>query len=292
MPSTIPHPIPYQGSKRALAPLILRHMPARCRRFYEPFAGSAAVSLAMAHENRAEAFVVSDVYAPLINLWRAILHGPTVLARAYERLWLQGEIDPAATYLAVRERFNRSPSPSALLYLLARCTKNSVRFNRQGAFNQAADPRRLGTRPETMATNLLATSRLLGWRTHLHALDYEDVITLATPDDAVYLDPPYQGTSHGKDHRYAQSIDLERFVGVLEGLRRRAVPFAVSFDGRTGDKHHGTRLPRELGLERMALRAGRSAQATLLGRAEETVESLYLSPELVGGRGREGRRST
>jgi DNA adenine methylase len=32
---------------------------------------------------------------------------------------------------------------------------------------------------------------------------------------------------------------------------------------------------------RVDLEAGRSTQATLLGRDEITVESLYLSPELV-----------
>lgn len=290
----IPHPIPYQGSKRALAPLILPHLPRRCRRLYEPFAGSAAVSLAMAHANRAEVFVLNDAYAPLIHLWRTMLRGPAVLARAYERLWTQGAADPAASYLAVRERFNRSPSPAALLYLLARCTKNAVRFNKAGHFNQAADPRRLGTRPARMAASLDAAARLLAWRSQLYALDYEDVLSVATSADAVYLDPPYQGTSQGKDHRYIAGLDRDRFVRVLEDLRRRGVPFAVSFDGRTGEKHHGEPLPRDLGLRRIALVAGRSAQATLLGRDEQTVESLYLSPELgggPGGKGRDGRRT-
>jgi DNA adenine methylase len=36
-----------------------------------------------------------------------------------------------------------------------------------------------------------------------------------------------------------------------------------------------------LGLHLVELDAGRSSQATLLGRAEVTVESLYLSPALA-----------
>jgi site-specific DNA-adenine methylase len=44
----IPHPIPYQGSKRNLASEILRFFPANIVRLIEPFAGSAAISIASA----------------------------------------------------------------------------------------------------------------------------------------------------------------------------------------------------------------------------------------------------
>ena len=37
----LPHPIPYQGSKRNLAPDILRYFPEQIDVLYEPFAGSA-----------------------------------------------------------------------------------------------------------------------------------------------------------------------------------------------------------------------------------------------------------
>ena len=42
----IPHPIPYQGSKRWIADTICKCIPGMVPVFYEPFAGSAAVSLA------------------------------------------------------------------------------------------------------------------------------------------------------------------------------------------------------------------------------------------------------
>ena len=36
---SVPHPIPYQGSKRGLAPIILAYFPSHFRRLVEPFAG-------------------------------------------------------------------------------------------------------------------------------------------------------------------------------------------------------------------------------------------------------------
>ena len=44
----LPHPIPYQGSKRNLAPDILRYFPETFDVLYEPFAGSAAMTIAAA----------------------------------------------------------------------------------------------------------------------------------------------------------------------------------------------------------------------------------------------------
>ena len=41
---TVPPPFPYQGSQRALVPLILQYLPISTTRLVEPFCGSAAGS--------------------------------------------------------------------------------------------------------------------------------------------------------------------------------------------------------------------------------------------------------
>lgn len=61
----VPHPIPYQGSKRNLAPVILSYFPHKFERLVEPFAGSAAISLATAYKGLASAFVLNDAHEPL-----------------------------------------------------------------------------------------------------------------------------------------------------------------------------------------------------------------------------------
>jgi site-specific DNA-adenine methylase len=50
---TVPQPFQYQGSKRALAPLILQYLPVSTTRLVEPFCGSAALSIATAARGRA-----------------------------------------------------------------------------------------------------------------------------------------------------------------------------------------------------------------------------------------------
>jgi DNA adenine methylase len=95
------------------------------------------------------------------------------------------------------------------------------------------------------------------------------------------MDPPYQGVCGERDPRYLRGVPVDEFVEVLESLNYREINYLVSYDGRTGDRVHGRKLPDGLRLHLIELQAGRSSQATLLGRAEVTVESLYLSPVLA-----------
>ena len=168
-----PQPFPYQGSKRNLASAILCYFPEGVGALIEPFAGSAAITLAAAANDLAESFVINDFNKPLIQLWKAIIDSPQ------------------------------------------------------------------------------------------------------------YMDPPYQGVCGERDPRYLKSVVFTEFVEVLETLNTRDASYLVSYDGRTGDKVHGRRLPNHLRLHLVELEAGRSSQATLLGRDEITVESLYLSPALA-----------
>jgi DNA adenine methylase len=274
----LPHPIPYQGSKRLLAPRILRAAgPGPYRALIEPFAGSAAVTLAAAAAGTAQRFVLGDVLAPLATLWGQVLDDPGALAAAYERVWTAQEPDPAAHYLRTRAAFNTSGGAPELLYLLARCVKNSPRFNAAGAFNQSADHRRRGMRPDRMRRELTGAAALLAGRTDVRCQDFEAALAGATPDDLVYLDPPWEGTSAGRDRRYRAGLDRARLVAALEDLDARGVPYLLSYDGRHGAKAYGAWLPGSIGATRLELPAGRSSQATLHGRVVTTVESLYVS---------------
>jgi DNA adenine methylase len=277
----VPHPIPYQGSKRNLAPAILGYFPGQIGTLFEPFAGSAAVTLAAAARGLAERYVINDLNKPLMELWRAIVETPTQLARQYEALWRAQHADRRRFYDRIRDEFNRTGRPDYLLYLLARCVKAAVRYNANGEFNQSPDNRRRGALPQTMREHILGASRLLRGKTECLALDYKVVVARATADDLIYLDPPYQGVCSDRDPRYLKGIPFDEFVDVLAMLNYRDIMYLVSYDGRTGERVHGRRLPERLRLHLIELEAGRSSQATLLGRAEVTVESLYLSPALA-----------
>lgn len=282
--SVLPHPIQYQGSKRALAGRILAHFPRDVKTLYEPFAGSAALSIAAAAAGRAARFAINDLNRPLALLLERIVNHPLQVADCYEAEWrAQGNGAEASVshFQRVREQFNAAQSPEQLLFLLSRCIKGAVRYNRDGHFNQSPDKRRRGTRPERMRASIVGVSSLLKGRATFTALDHAQAVAEATPGDLIYLDPPYQGVSGGRDARYVAGLDLDAFVAALASFNSRGLRYMVSFDGRLGDRPYGVVLPEALGLQRLDLVAGRSSQATLLGRDAVTVESLYLSPALV-----------
>lgn len=276
-----PQPIPYQGSKRRIAPTILNCFPPKVSRLVEPFAGSAALSIAAAAHCRADGFWVNDAHSPLILLWRKIIDHPEELAGEYSCLW-NGQLGCEREYFdEVRDRFNDRHEPADFLYLLARCAKASVRYNARGRFNNTPDNRRRGAHPREMRRRIADTSRLLSGKTRLTSLDYRNVLNECAGGDLIYMDPPYQGVCGNRDQRYLPKIDHDELCGELSNLNDRNIMFAVSYDGRTGEKTYGSPLPGFLKLTRLEIRAGRSTQATLLGRTDVTYESLYLSPSLA-----------
>jgi site-specific DNA-adenine methylase len=76
---TIPQHFQYQGSKRALAPLILQYLPVSTTRLLDPFCGSAALSIAAAARGRAREFWLNDFNAPLARLLSLIVNNPKEL---------------------------------------------------------------------------------------------------------------------------------------------------------------------------------------------------------------------
>jgi len=277
----VPHPIPYQGSKRWLAATVCGCIPDGVEVFYEPFAGSAAVSLYAAAASSARKFVIGDLHQPIAMLWKMIIESPHELADEYERLWNEQALIGRTHFNQVRDAFNTCPQPPLFLYLLARCVKAAIRYNRDGEFNNTADHRRRGTRPDTMRSNILSATSLFAGKTLVVNADYLQTLADATPQDVVYLDPPYQGTSGERDNRYVKGLSYDEFCDGLHQLVARNLHLIISYDGRVGEKVYGKRLPASLNLRHFEVKAGRSTQETLLGRYGVTYESLYVSESLL-----------
>lgn len=281
--ANLPHFIQYQGSKRILAKHILQFLPKGIGRLVEPFAGTAAISVATSASQITRKFWLNDLNKPLIELLELAIERPNEIADFYLELWNEQHTDSVAHYFEVRSRFNETNDPRLFLYLLARCVKGSVRYNSDGWFNQSPDKRRKGTQPETMRKNIAGVSSLLKGKCTFTSLDYREVLEQIQYGDFIYMDPPYQGVCGNSDSRYLSGINFDDFVLALEQLNRKGAAFAVSYDGKLGDKAFGRVLPKRLNLERIEIEVGRSSQSTLLGKEETTIESLYLSPSLSRG---------
>ena len=283
MNGRIPHIVQYQGSKRILAPQILQYMPRRFDRLIEPFSGMAAITIASAIEDRTSQYVVNDLNAPIIELLKCAIQQPEVLIKQYSIIWNEQfeYTSHLEHFYHIRNRYNSGDhSPEVMLYLLARCVKGSVRYGRNGNFNQSPDKRRNGTNPNNIAVNVRQISYLLKDRVEFFAVDYKAIFDMAKPGDLVYMDPPYQGVSNIQDNRYLAGVEYNEFAKAIEMLNKKNVDYIISYDGSCGDKAYGKDLPENLNCTKIMLNAGLSSQATLLGRRNTTFEALYISEGL------------
>ena len=280
----VPHLVQYQGSKRILAPQIMKYIPDDTERIIEPFCGTCAVSIAAAASGKAEKYILNDVNAALVGMMKDCIENPEKLTADYMKIW-NGQYadseDNVTWFLKVRDEYNQGAQDAArMLFLLARVVKGSIRYNVEGKMNQFCDKRRWGTKPEKIRTNAKGISRLLKGKCEFSSVDYKEVLAKAMPGDLVYMDPPYQGTSNVRDSRYIQGVDFGEFVQELEKLNKKNVDFIVSYDGMTGNRKIGEDLPDSLELTHLYVNAGLSTQSTLNGKRERTMESLYLSRDL------------
>ena len=284
MNGVTPHIVQYQGSKRNLAPQILQYIPKKFNRLIEPFAGMAAITIAVAKQRRADHYLLNDLNEPLVNVLKECIKHPQRLIDDYTRVWseqLTYQGGSVEHFYKVRDDFNKGNQSAAnMLYLLARCVKGSVRYSSSGQFNQSPDKRRMGTNPKNLARNVFLISSYLKDKTEFSSVDYREVTRNARRGDVVYMDPPYQGVCSSRDCRYFSGIDFNDFVECVDDLNRRGIDFIISYDGTCGDKQYGIDLPEELGLRKIMLNAGLSSQSLLLGKKETTVEALYLSHHL------------
>lgn len=256
-------------------------MPTHFNRLIEPFSGTAAITMACASKKIAKEYIINDLNKPLIDLMKIVVEQPEFSSKRYEEIWNEQHSNSIEHYYQTREKFNLTKDPIMFLYVLARCVKGAVRYNSDGLFNQSPDKRRKGTNPKIMTRNIFDISALLKNKSKFYSLDYKTILEMALPGDIVYMDPPYQGVCGEKDSRYFTGIEHNEFVLELEKLIKRGISFIVSYDGKCGEKAYGVEIPIELDLEHIHLNAGRSSQATLLGKDSITFESLYITKDLL-----------
>lgn len=267
-PREVPSVLKWTGSKRSQAARIAALAPPHTR-YVEPFLGGGAVLYHLAGEGA----LASDLYAPLIGFWRMVQAEPDALAADYAHQWRRLQDDLPGYFYAVRERFNASQAPTDLNFLMRTCVNGIVRFSKDGDFNNSFHLSRPGMAPDRFARAVQAWSARLRGVTFA-ARDYRETLARTKAGDFVYLDPPYAGNKQ----RYIGDIDETALFAALDDLNRRGVAWALSFDGRRGERVYRADVPEALYRRRLDLISGNSAVSKVLnGPVEAVSEALYLS---------------
>jgi DNA adenine methylase len=180
--------VKWVGGKTRLMPELLARVPERFARYYEPFAGGAALFFRLAPRRA----VLADSNADLVGLYSALA---TDVAAVIRKLEHHRSVHDEAHYYAMRTRWNdrdaswpAAERAAAFIYLNKTCFNGLWRVNRSGDFNvpigRYTDP------PICVPDTLRAAAGVLA-HAELRCGDYRTAVADAGRGDFVYFDPPY-----------------------------------------------------------------------------------------------------
>jgi DNA adenine methylase len=198
--------VKYRGGKSKEIPHLIKHIPQYSGQYIEPFFGGGALFFHL-EPKRA---IINDINSKLISFYLGVKNDFDTLKKELseiERVYVfnrrnfedlksktpdkrvENENEPL--YYQIRDMFNELTEKKysdALLYYFINKTAYSgmIRYNSKSEFNVPYG------RYANLNTSLVTKyhSKLLA-NTEIYNLDYSEIFKMATKDDFMFLDPPY-----------------------------------------------------------------------------------------------------
>ena len=224
--------------------------------------------------------VGSDIFAPLIEIWRAVQSNPDLVKSWYEQRWTYAMSgDRRERYEEIKESYNARANGADFLYIVRSCYGGVIRFRKQDGYMST---------PVGIHTPMLPCSfskRVDEWHRRVQGIefvlaDYADIMEQAVPGDMVYCDPPY---AHSQAILYgSQDFDIVHLFESIRRCKQHDVRVALSIDGtkKSGKKKCDIPIPDGLFERQVFINAGRS----MLRRFQmdgQTLESEMVSDRLL-----------
>ncbi len=198
--------VKYRGGKSKEIPHLIKHLPKYNGRYIEPFFGGGALFFYL-EPKRA---IINDINSKLISFYLGVKNDFDMLKlelTEIEKIYttnrnkfkalksetphkkVEDENEPL--YYQIRDMFNELTEKKysdALLYFFINKTAYSgmIRYNSRGEFNVPYG--RYANLNTSLVTQL--HNKLLA-NTEIYNLDYTEIFKMATEDDFMFLDPPY-----------------------------------------------------------------------------------------------------
>jgi DNA adenine methylase len=229
------HPfVKWAGGKSQLIPQIIRLMPSRFARYFEPFLGGGAVFFHTASYNR-NAFL-SDINVDLINAYKIIRNNVEELITALKYHQDEYSKSPKSYYYQLRDKtkgLNKIENAARFITLNKTCYNGLYRVNKKGLFNVP-----IGRYKNPLIcdpVNLRKMSIVLSQSaSYLGVIDYKKILVeKADKDDFVYLDPPFHPISNTANFTsYTNSgfsfEDQKELATIFKELTRRGCKLLLS----------------------------------------------------------------
>jgi len=227
--------IKYRGGKSKEIPFIVKYIPKYTGRYIEPFFGGGALYFHLEPERA----IINDINSKLIAFYLGVQNNYQTLRteldkieKAYTKNRKQFDILKQKTpdkrvedkneelYYKIRNMFNdliEKKYSDALLYFFINKTSYSgmIRYNSKGEFNVPFG------RYKHLNTSLITPqhSKLLS-NTEIFNADYKQLFEMATENDFMFLDPPYDCVfSDYGNEEYKDGFNEESHVVLADDFR-------------------------------------------------------------------------
>lgn len=198
--------VKYRGGKSKEIPYLIKHIPQYSGRYIEPFLGGGALFFYLEPKKA----IINDINSKLMSFYLGVKNDFETLKKELmevERVYATNrkkfealksktpdrrvEDENELLYYQIRDMFNdlaEKQYSDALLYFFINKTAYSgmIRYNAKGEFNVPYG--RYANLNTSLVTN--SHSKLLA-NTEIYNLDYSEIFQMATKDDFMFLDPPY-----------------------------------------------------------------------------------------------------
>ncbi|MBU0713576.1 Dam family site-specific DNA-(adenine-N6)-methyltransferase [bacterium] len=264
------------GNKQRFAGEIAKYFPVDINRFYEPFLGSGAITATVSPHRG----FGSDVFAPLIEIWKTLVNNPDELIKWYnDRRKRIDKEDKNKVYEEIKTSYNSNPNGPDFLFLTRSCYGGIVRFRK--ADGHMSTP--CGVHDPISIRSFSTRVNEWYWRmknVEFASIDYQEAFTMTKYGDFIYCDPPY---SHSQSILYgAQDFSLVRLLEKIDEAKAKGTKVALSIDGskKSGNYICDLPIPRGLFEREININLGRS----MLRRFQmggQTLEQEIVSDRLL-----------
>jgi DNA adenine methylase Dam len=211
-------PINYTGSKFVLLDRLLPLFPKDVDVFVDLFAGGGSVYMNVS--GMYPKVIANDSLDILIQIHQRLMDSEFIRKASIMSI---ATIDSQENYIALRDSYNRKPTPEKLLALIWSCNSGFMRFNKSGQFNQTWGKRGFNKAKAEILNIYQANYQ------HDHVEfcsgSYLDV---QIPDNSfVYIDPPYSNTEAGYNATWTIRDD-QTLLTYIENLLHTNVRFGLS----------------------------------------------------------------
>ena len=228
-------PLRYPGGKRRLAPAVTQLLDANRLKnvtYVEPFAGGAAIGLALLLEEYASTIHINDLSRPVYAFWHAVLHDTKDLCRRIEGAQLTvPEWRRQRKVYEDRESAQLDDLGFAALYLNRTNRSGIIDGGVIGGLEQTAkwgiDAR---FNPADLVLRIRRIARYAS-RIHLYQSEALHFISTTVPELGrnvfAYCDPPYIENGEGL---YLNEYHLKDHRALASKVRQLEAPWIVTYD--------------------------------------------------------------